>query len=75
MYKPPKLLYSNSPRRQVTTTIRKDLHKKFLSLSIEIDEPSSKMFDVLLLNLLEGDKLEDFISQVKEYGREKAESI
>jgi hypothetical protein len=61
--------YCKYPRKRVSTTINKDLHKKFQSLSIEIDEPTSKMYDVLLMELFEGDenKIQDFISNVKNY--------
>jgi hypothetical protein len=72
MYKPSKLLYTNLPRKQVTTTINTELYKEFQTLSIQIDQPTSKMFDVLLMNLFDGDetKLNDFIYQVKLYSDE-----
>jgi hypothetical protein len=71
MYKPKKLLYSNLPRKQVTTTINTELYKKFQTLSIQIDQPTSKMFDVLIINLFEDKtKLNDFVYQVKQYGEE-----
>jgi hypothetical protein len=62
--------YTKSPRKQVTTTINKDLHKKFKSLSIQCDQPTSKMYDVLLMQLFEGDnedKINEFINNVKNY--------
>jgi hypothetical protein len=71
MYKPKKLQYTNLPRKQITTTINTELHKKFQTLSIQIDQPTSKMFDVLIMNLFEDEtKLNDFVYQVKEYSDE-----
>jgi hypothetical protein len=68
MYKPAKLDYTKLPRKQITTTINTELHKKFQTLSINIDEPTSKMFDVLLMSLFSNEEnIENFISQVKEY--------
>jgi hypothetical protein len=61
--------YTKSPRKQITTTINKDLHKKFKQLSNDIDQPTSKMYDVLLMQLFEGDesKIQEFVIKIKNY--------
>lgn len=55
-------------RRQVTTTINKDLHDKYLELMNSIGQPSTKGYDILLMDLFEDEKnIDDFIKKVKDY--------
>ena len=58
-----------SEREQITTTISRDLHKKFKSLSESCGQPKSKFLDVLLMDLFSKNETElnEFIQRVKLY--------
>lgn len=60
--------YTKEPRKQVTTTVNKELHKQLMILSANIDQPSSKLWDVLLLELFKDeDTVNEFIKKVRQY--------
>lgn len=60
--------YCKSPRKQVTTTINKELHKNLQKLSIDLDQPTSKMYDVMIKMIFEDDTLKnEFLNELKKY--------
>lgn len=63
-----KMDYAKEPRKQVTTTINKELFMKLRKLALDIDQPTSKLYDVLIMELFEDeDRLVNFINKVKSY--------
>lgn len=56
------------PRTPVGTTIRRDVYEKFQMLSIRVKQPTSKMFDVALLQIFKDEKsTQEFLEKLKEY--------
>jgi hypothetical protein len=56
-------------RSDVHTSIRKDLYDEWLELSKSMNQHSTKMFDVLIDDLLKNpDKIAEFKSKVRSYG-------
>lgn len=55
-------------RRRLSTMVRDDLLTKFEEISYYINEPCSKMLDVLLIDLFKSEEsVKDFINRVKQY--------
>lgn len=60
--------YAKSPRKPVTTTINKELHKKLQNLSTDLEQPTSKMYDVMIKMIFEDEKLKnEFLNQLRLY--------
>lgn len=60
--------YTKYPRKDVHTTIRKDLYKKFQILCIEIDQPQTKSMDMILELVLNDEKLKnELINKIRTY--------
>lgn len=60
--------YLQSPRMQITTSIRQDLRKQLKQYSIDIHQPETKIYDILLETLFNDEKLqEEIIKKVKNY--------
>lgn len=63
-----KMEYTKFPRSNVHCTIREDLYTEFLILSKKIKQPSTKMLDVILEEILSDKiKINEFIQKVKQY--------
>lgn len=60
--------YAKNPRKQVTTTINKDLYKEFKILCANHDENMSKAYDVLIMDMLQSEESKQkFIQLLKQY--------
>lgn len=60
--------YLQSPRKQVTTSIRKDLREQLKQYSIDIHQPETKIYDMLLETLFNNKSFQqEIINKVKNY--------
>jgi hypothetical protein len=60
--------YLKEERKTITTTINKKVYKQWKQLSTEIEIPTSKMYDVLIMELFQNEEnVKNFIEKVKQY--------
>lgn len=60
--------YAREPRKNITTSINADLHKKLSELSYDVGQPMSKFYDILIMELFKDeDSLQEIVQKVKEY--------
>ncbi|EQB4340380.1 hypothetical protein ACYJ2U_001726 [Clostridium botulinum] len=60
--------YTRHERKDVHTTIRKDMYKEFQKFCIEIDQPQTKSMDMILELVLNDEKLKnELINKIRTY--------
>jgi hypothetical protein len=60
--------YAREPRKNITTSINAELHKKLSEISYEYGQPMSKCYDIMIMEILKDkNSIEEFMQKVKEY--------
>lgn len=60
--------YAKLPRNEVHTTINRELHKKLKVFCAVHDQPMSKAYDVMIMDVFENQKTElSFLEKLKKY--------
>jgi hypothetical protein len=60
--------YAREPRKNITTSINAELHKKLSEISYQYSQPMSKCYDIMIMEIMKDEEtIEAFMKKVREY--------